>query len=689
MGAYIRTTDDAPACNIIKKYNIEVNPDMGKGNRSRIERAMAEANGVSPKSTKANKKKVSGAGIFVAIAAILVVVALLVGAIGVLNDSGWFARSQTVVETENYRVTGTMMNYFFMTQFNSYYEYYYQLYNSYFKNQYDSVYELMGIDPAKSLKSQYMSAKEGEEKVTYFDYYMGMTESYVTQMLTYCEFANKAGIELDEEDIRSIDKSLENLKSTYESQKAMYEQFGMSYYSTFSAYLAATYGTGVKERDVRAALELITLAAKFEEKLNTEKEELLLSEKDYATIEQFAKDNPASFLMADYYSYTFEIKSKDYENDADFEAAKKDILEKAKALSESADKETYKAAVIELLKDAEMKSYREKNWNLYLAKYETEEAAEQALQKYFEENYTAEKMEPKFNETLTEAFKYPSTPTDVSKWVFGYDASACEKGECEHEKEEDHEKSQEPAKKGDLTYFENTKETEETVKKEETTTAGTTTEATTTEGAAEASEETTKEETTTKAPSTVATEKVKVTTYTVTVYLLEKEGYRNTEITKHFGYVMFSEKEDAEAFYAEYSKGEMNKDNLVEVLEKMYEADNTLSIYAYDAVEDYLPGDLEDQKVDGADKWLETAKPGANSGVIELTVATNSSSTSSSASTENKTTYYAVLVYDQDGYEAWFNDALTGAVAEEVKEWFEENTLKLEYNKKTYKFIDM
>ena len=662
---------------------------MGKGNRSRIERAMAEANGVSNKPAKANKKKVSGAGIFVAVAAILVVIALLVGAIGVLNDSGWFARSQTAVETEHYRVTGTMMNYFFMTQFNSYYEYYYQLYNSYFKNQYDSVYDLMGIDPSKSLKAQYMDAKEGEEKVTFFDYYMGLTEDYVTQMLTYCEFANKAGIDLDDEDREAIDKSMESMKSSYESQKAMYEQFGMSYYSSFSAYLAATYGTGVKERDVRSALELITLAAKFEEKLNNDKEELLLSEKDFESIEKYVDDNPASFLMADYYAHSFTVVSKDYENDAAFEAAKKETLEKAQALAGVADAEAFKAEVYKLILEAEKESYYEKNWEMYLEKHETKEAAEEAMQKYFETTFTDAFLKVKYDAKHKEGFTYPTTHTDLSKWIFGYDASACEKGECDHEKEEDHEKSQDPAKVGDITYFENTTTKEEPVKKEETTTAATTTEATTTEGAAEAAD-TTKEETTTKAPSSTTTEKVKVTTYTVTVYLLDKATYRNTEITKHFGYVMFSEKEDAEAFYAEYSKGEMNKDTMIEVMEKMYEADSTLSIYAYDAVEDYLPGDLKDQKVEGADKWLETAKAGTNSGVIELTVTTTSSSSSSSSSNTSKTTtYYSVLVYDKDGYECWFNDALAGATGVAVQEWFEENSLELDFNEKTYKYIDM
>ena len=104
---------------------------MGKGNRSRIERAMNES-AYASKHVQAKKNKVSGAGIFVAVAAILVVIALLIGAIGVLNDGGWFARSKTVVKTENYKVDGVMMNYFYTTQFNTYYQYYYQLYQYFF-----------------------------------------------------------------------------------------------------------------------------------------------------------------------------------------------------------------------------------------------------------------------------------------------------------------------------------------------------------------------------------------------------------------------------------------------------------------------------------------------------------------------------------------------------------------------------
>ncbi len=660
---------------------------MGKGNRSRIERAMNES-AIVGKNVQAKKTtKVSGAGIFVTVAAVLVVVALLIGAIGVLNDGGWFARTKTVVKEGNFKVDGTMMNYFYTTQFNNYYQTYYQMYSQLASSGLDVssyVYKAMGIsDPNKSLKEQDMPTAEGAEKITVFDFYMNLAEDYVTRMLTYCKFAAEQGIALTEEDYADIDHTIEELKTSYKSQKALYEQFGMAYYSSFSAFLADNYGTGVKERDVRNCLELITLAAKFEEKLTDEKKQEIIGDKTNAAVEEFVKNNPASFLMADYYSYSFSVSNKG-KTDAEFEAEKADLLEKAKKLAECTDKETYKASVLALLEEAKLKEYRDKNWNTFLKENgNDEDKTEEAIKKsFYEKQWTDALKDVAFDATLTEGFKHPTDPTKLSKWIFGFDAGE-HNSDCKHEGE--HEKSNDPAKKGDLTYIEDETEKEETVKKEEATTGaattGTTAEETTTDAAAPAAE-TTKEETTTKAPSTSTSNKVTVTTYTVTVYLLEKETYRNTEITKHFGYVMFASKADAEKFYAEFQKGEMNKDSLVELVEKMHEE---VKPYAYDGVEDYLPGDLEDQQLTGADKWLETAKPGDCSGVIEVVHSKPASGTTK----ELKTTYYAVLVYDQDGDEAWYCDALEGATGEAVSDWFEENGLELTFNEKAYKYINV
>ncbi len=658
---------------------------MGKGNRSRIERAMNESANAEKK-VQAKKNKVSGAGIFVAVAAILVVVALLIGAIGVVNDSGWFARSQTAVKTENFKVDGSMMNYFYSTQFNNIYQYYYQMFQSYASSGLDVnslVYQQMGItDPSKSLKDQNMKVAEGADPITVFDFYMNQTEDYVTRLLTYCEFAVKEGIELTAEEKEEIEHSIEHMKESYKSQKAMYEQFGMAYYSSFSAYLAANYGTGVKERDVIKCLELITLAAKFEEQLTEEKKQEILGDKANTAVEEFVKENPSAFLMADYYAYSFTVNNKG-KTDAEFEAEKAELLEKAKKLAEATDKAAYKEAVLALLEEAELKSYRDKNWATFLKDNENDETkTEEAIKKsFYEKIWTDANKDLKFNATLKEAYKYPTTPTDLSKWIFGYEATACNEGKCDHKKDEEHEKDQEAAKVGDITYIEDATEREETVKKEETTTAGTTgatTEEPTTDAAAPAAE------TTTQAPSSSTTNnKIKVTTYTVTVYLLEKETYRNTEITKNFGYVMFASKADAEKFYEEFKKGEMNKDTLVDLIEDMHEE---VSPYAYDAAEDYLQGDLEDQKVTGADKWLKDAKAGDCSGVIELVYSTTK--TVDGKPKDDKKTYYSILVYDGEGYEAWYCDALNGATGEAVSDWYEENALKPEYNEKAYRFIN-
>ena len=663
---------------------------MGKGNRSRIERAMNES-AYASKHVQAKKNKVSGAGIFVAVAAILVVIALLIGAIGVLNDGGWFARSNTVVETGDFKVDGAMMNYFFMTQFNSYYQYYYQMWLYYFQSSYESPYDLMGIDANKSLKDQYVDPK-ADEKVTWFDHYMGLTEDYVAQMLTYCVFATNEGMSLTDEDYAEIDHSIEELKASYESEKNMYEEYGYSYpYKNFSAFLSANYGSGVKEKDVRNCLELITLAAKYEEKLTDEKKAGILADTTNAAVEEYVKNNPANFLMADYYSYSFTVSSKDM-TDADFEAKKAELLEKAKKLAESTSKDEYKAAVIAMLLEAEKETYRDKNWATYLKENENDEAkAEKAMQEYFEKTYTEAYMDLKYKATLTEGYKYPSTHTDLSKWVFGYDAGE-HTDDCTHEGE--HDKSNEAAKPGDLTYFETTEEKKATVTTTTTTGATTSAEETTTEAAAKSAETT--EETTegTTAETTEGTtaasgsdkKEEKYQVYTVTVYMLEKDAYRNTEMAKNFGYVIFSEKNKAQAekFYEEFKKGTMNKDTMVDLLEELHEE---ISVYDYAALEDYLIDDLK-SKYTGADEWLKTAKAGDCSGVVELTYTTTKTNSAGKAE-DTPTTYYGVMVYDGDSYEYWYTQALVGATSDAIADWYEANGLDLNFNSSAYKYINI
>lgn len=682
---------DTPVDNIIKKYNIEVNPDMGKGNRSRIERAMNESANTD-KNVKAKKNKVSGAGIFVIIAAILVVIALLVGSVSMVNETGLFARVQTVTQTENgeFSVSGTMMNYFFMSVFNQNYQQMYQMCQQYglitsttTQNQAAAyVYSMMGITPGVSLKSQYV---DEAKTTTAFDRYMQLTEQYVARLLTGCSLASKYGVALDEKDLEDIEKSLESMKQNYEMNKLyaqLMQQQGQatSYPSSFSKFLTQNYGTGVNEDDIRECMKLMILSSKFDEKLYEEKEAFVESEEDHKLIEEYVKDNPASFLMADYYLYTFTIKSSSYggSETAEWENAVKEIKEKAEKLAAAEGKEGFKTAVLELLKESEKKVFQEKNWDKYLKEAENDDTVAQTkLDEAFEKEWAAVK-EIKYNALHREGYKYPSTATDLSKWIFGYDAGEHTE-DCTHEGE--HEKSCEAAKEGDIKYFESTTEKEETVKDTTSTTGtvGTTAEETTTEGAAPAAE-TTVEGTT--SGSSASANKVKVKTYTVSVYLLDKETYRDTEITKHIGFVMFEKKEDAQKFLDEYKKLETkDKDSMMDLVEKLY-AEMTPANYG--AYENYKVGDLKDQNVTGIDEWLEKAEKGNVSDVLEIKQKSTSTSSSSSSSSNNDKTYYGVMVFDGDGYEYWFQQAMVGAANKQVTDWYEENTLKLTFNQGVY-----
>ena len=665
---------------------------MGKGNRSRIERAMNES-ATTDKNVKAKKNKISGAGIFVIIAAILVVIALLVGSVSMINETGFFARTQTVTNTENgeFPVTGTMMNYFFMSILNQNYQQMYQMCQQYglitsttSQSQANAyVYSMMGITPGVSLKSQYV---DEAKTTTVFARYMQLTEEYVARLLTGCTLASKYDVKLDDEDLADIEDSLKSMKQSYDLNKMFADAQAAAsgqvsaYPATYEKFLSQTYGTGVNEDDIRACMKLMLLSSKFDEKLYEEKEAFVEKEEDHKLIEEYVESNPASFLMADYYLYTFTVKSSAYggSDTQEWEDAVNDIKAKAEKLTSAEGKEGFKTAVLELLKESEKKAFQEKNWDKYLEEAEGDEDAAQAkLDEAFEKQWTAVK-DVKYNALHKEGYKYPSTATDLSKWIFGYEPEEHdhEDGEADHE----HEEPIEAAKEGDIKSFESETETEETIKETTSTTgtAGTTAEETTTEGAAPAAETTT-EAGTTSGSSSSTTKKEKVKTFTISVYMLDKEAYRDTEITKHIGFVMFESKENAQKFLDEFNKLETkDKDSMMDLVEELYAE---MAPANYGAYENYKVGDLKDQNVTGIDEWLEKAEKGNVSDVLEIT---QKNTTTSSSSTNKETTYYGVMVFDGDGYEYWFQQAMVGAADEQVTKWYEDNTLELTFKQGVY-----
>ena len=206
---------------------------------------------------------------------IFVVCAILVAALVIglnvytrMGDNGNLLRAKTAAESENFEVSGTMMTYFYHSNYSSYV----------------SILSYLGVDTSVSLKAQSCSYIENG---TWFDYFVSVTESYVTELLAICEAAKAAGYSLADVNQADIDASIDSLKATAEA-------YGYS----VDNYLKISMGAGVNEKDVRACLELTALASLYSNKF-TEGLTYTAEEK-----EKYYTQHSADFNGVDYLFYT-------------------------------------------------------------------------------------------------------------------------------------------------------------------------------------------------------------------------------------------------------------------------------------------------------------------------------------------------------------------------------------------------
>ncbi len=291
---------------------------MGKGNRVRLEKAQQAAENQSVFTAKKQKK---AAPAWVSTLIVVLVIALLLScvALTIVSDGGYVLRWTTVAESEHYKVTGTMLSYYF-----------YQNY-SYFLSQFGTMASYIGLDTSKSLKDQVSTYGE-EEGTTWFDYFMEPAIEDVKTMLIYCEEAHKRGIKLEDEDKAIVDAALEALEA----------QAG-EYGYTVSGFIAAMYGTGVKKSDVRAALELSQLATKCQEQII---DEITLSVTD-EDINVYYEANAVEFQTAGILSYTFTATLGD--DAEEFAKKKAEAKNHADELAACKTAEEYKQYVLEYM----------------------------------------------------------------------------------------------------------------------------------------------------------------------------------------------------------------------------------------------------------------------------------------------------------------------------------------------------
>lgn len=319
---------------------------MGKGNRTKQQQATGLLSGTKRKA--ATKGMPTWVGTLIVVG--VLVVALLACTFFALNSRGVFLRNKVVAETEHFEITVPMMSYLVYTEYQEWVNTYQNTgYMQYIKGEGGS-----GLNTSLPLRDQIYSSKTDQTTgvtttKTWFDMFAENAATSAEQILVLCEQAYRYGVTLDEEDYADIDNAIQMLE--------LYAAY--SGYTT-SGYIAAMYGRGVGEKDLRAIMEMTELATKM---TDIKMGEFEAGATDVRLDKYFEENKDDLAVYVDYISYTFtsefKVVASSEENAAakNEEAYQKFVAEKEKmqarvdALAACTTAEEFSNLLIEYLKE--------------------------------------------------------------------------------------------------------------------------------------------------------------------------------------------------------------------------------------------------------------------------------------------------------------------------------------------------
>lgn len=311
---------------------------MGKASRNKrdnLEARRAEA-AKKQEAAKAKKRRALRDKIIGIVCAVLAVIVLCT-AIGcsAFNNSGFVLRRTVSITTENYSVDNAVLSFYF--------------YNAYqtFMGQYGELATYFGLDTTKSLKTQICTLTG--EQTTWFKYFMDQAVSELKTILLFCEEATARGLTLEASDYDSIDAYIDGME-----QQAKAEGVSKAF------YIRAVYGKGVKEQDVRRALELSALYSKCYNAIVSEYE---YTDADY---DAYIEENPDALLHYSYATVSMSTADGMVEGDVTAEVIAS-FKEKFAAVT---NKEEFDAVAYDYLKNNAYKNYTDKTDEDILAEIE-------------------------------------------------------------------------------------------------------------------------------------------------------------------------------------------------------------------------------------------------------------------------------------------------------------------------------
>ena len=214
---------------------------------------------------------------FVALLAVLVVIALWVGISTVVENTGIMVRHTTALTVNGSDVSAAELNYYYIDAVNN------------FKRQYGEYANLFGLDVTKPLNEQFFDEEAG---ITWDQHFLTEANKSVQNTYAIANAAKKAGHTLTKADNASVDALIQNMGA--------YAVMGN--FPDTESYLKAMYGNGATVDGYREYLELSMLAQSY---YSAYSEDLTFTNEDLREAE---KENFDAYSFYSYNSYYIEAK---------------------------------------------------------------------------------------------------------------------------------------------------------------------------------------------------------------------------------------------------------------------------------------------------------------------------------------------------------------------------------------------
>ena len=175
---------------------------------------------------------------FVAVVAIVLVIALTVGITKGIATTGINEKNTVALTVGEHKISNAELNYYYIDSVNNFY------------SQYGSYASLFGIDTSKSLNDQFSNEETGE---TWADYFINSAKDSALSVYALNDAAAAAGYTLSAEEQSIIDSNIATL-----------EMYGMMYgYENGEEYVKAMYGRGASIEGYRKYTEMAALADSY------------------------------------------------------------------------------------------------------------------------------------------------------------------------------------------------------------------------------------------------------------------------------------------------------------------------------------------------------------------------------------------------------------------------------------------